>query len=298
MRQIILPGTGLRVSRFGFGTASLFSAGGGPQRRDLLAAAYDHGFTHFDTAPYYGFGTAERDLQPLLAAHPEITVATKVGLYSPGGEAQGAAEVFLRKAAGKLIPSLSRPSVDWSVARARTALEGSLRRLGRARVDLYLLHEPDPALLNTDEWLRWLQSEADRVGHFGIAVDAQRLARFIPGDNPLAAIIQARDSIEGHEADLLAANARPLQLTYGYVRAAVRNGPADIPAIAAAALRRNTTGCVIVSTRKPARLEAFAMVADGDAKAADQRPAVIVATLSSDRDSIANNDHGDIVPRP
>src|SRR6516225_11112572 len=109
MNQIKLPGTEMFVSRFSFGTAGLFNVGRANARANLLAAAYDHGFTHFDTAPYYGFGVAERDLRPLLRAHPEVTVATKVGIYSPGGEAQPGAAVLLRKAAGKVLPSLSRP---------------------------------------------------------------------------------------------------------------------------------------------------------------------------------------------
>lgn len=65
MRRIILPGTALSVSRFIFGTASLFRAGRRSERLRLLDAAYDHGLTHFDTAPYYGFGSAERDLKRL-----------------------------------------------------------------------------------------------------------------------------------------------------------------------------------------------------------------------------------------
>src|SRR5215469_7849000 len=129
MRQVILPGTDISLSRFSFGTGSRFNIASA-KRAHLLAAAFDHGFTHFDTAPYYGFGIAERDLKPLLKAHPNITVATKVGLYSPGGEAQSAALVSLRKAAGKVLPTLSRPEADFNVARARKALEGSLKRLG------------------------------------------------------------------------------------------------------------------------------------------------------------------------
>jgi D-threo-aldose 1-dehydrogenase len=140
MNQITLPGTDLRISRFSFGTAGLFNASGSARERGrLLAAAYDNGFTHFDTVPYYAFGIAERDLRPFLATRPEATVATKVGLYSPGGETQSAPLVFLRKAAGRAWPALSRPVVDWSVKRARTALSASLRRLGRERIDLYLV---------------------------------------------------------------------------------------------------------------------------------------------------------------
>ena len=163
MRQVVLFGTNISVSRFSFGTASLFNVGSAKRRAKLLEKAYDCGFSHFDTAPYYGFGAAERDLKPLLRAHPDITVATKVGIYSPGAEEQPSATVFLRKAAGKIIPAISRPIIDWNIARARDALSGSLRRLGRERVDLYLLHEPELELLDADEWLRWLESERDRL---------------------------------------------------------------------------------------------------------------------------------------
>jgi aryl-alcohol dehydrogenase-like predicted oxidoreductase len=250
------------VSRFSFGTASLFSVGPGKRRANLLSSAYDHGFTHFDTAPYYGFGTAERDLKPLLAGHPEITVATKVGLYSPGGEAQPEAAVFFRKAAGRIFSGLSRPTVDWSVASARESLEGSLRRLGRERVDLYLLHEPELQLLDADEWLRWLESERDRVARFGIAVDSRRLKPFLAAPGSLTSVIQTVDSINAREADIIQQHLRPLQITYGYLREAQRNGIVDVQAVLAAALRRNRHGSVIVSTRKLERLKQYAAIAD------------------------------------
>jgi len=263
MRQVILPGTDMPVSRFAFGTASLFNVGSAKQRGDLLAAAYDHGFTHFDTAPYYGFGHAERDLKPLLAAHPEASVATKVGIYSPGGENQSQAAVFVRKAAGKLIPAISRPTIDWSVARARDALSASLKRLGRERVDLYLLHEPDLALLDADEWLRWLERESgERVARFGIAVDAERLTGFLGSNTPLAAFIQTVDSLDEREADRLAEHHRPMQITYGYVSSARKRGvTTPVASILTEALKRNASGCVIVSTRKRERLKSFVTIA-------------------------------------
>jgi D-threo-aldose 1-dehydrogenase len=267
MRRVILPGTDMSISRFSFGTASLFNAGSGKRRANLLASAYDHGFTHFDTAPYYGFGTAERDLKPLLAAHPDVTVATKVGIYSPGGEAQPEVTVFLRKAGGRIVSALSRPTIDWSIARARNSLTASLRRLGRERVDLYLLHEPELELLDTDEWSRWLESERDRVARFGIAVDSRRLKPFLTAFGPLTSIIQTADSISDREADVIRQCHRPLQITYGYVRAAQRNGPVDVRALLAGALRRNRCGSVIVTTRKPERLQYYASIADAVDKA-------------------------------
>jgi hypothetical protein len=58
-------------------------------------------------------------------------VTTKTGLCSAGGEEQSALSVFLPKAGGKLLPALSTPTIDLSVARAQHTLEGSLRRRGR-----------------------------------------------------------------------------------------------------------------------------------------------------------------------
>ena len=160
MNHVTLAGTGLRTSRFIFGTASLFNVGGRRRRLALLEAAIDRGFTHFDTAPYYGFGWAERDLGAVLKRHPGITVTTKVGIYSPGGEFQSQASVLLRKAAGRAIPALSKPAVDFALTRARRSLTDSLNRLQCEQVAAYMLHEPEIELLDTDEWQRWL----DEIG--------------------------------------------------------------------------------------------------------------------------------------
>jgi aryl-alcohol dehydrogenase-like predicted oxidoreductase len=275
MKQITLPGTDLRVSRFSFGTAGLFNVSlSARARAKLLGAAFDSGFTHFDTAPYYGFGIAERDLRTFLASRPMATVATKVGLYSPGGESQPAPLVFLRKAAGRAWPALSRPTVNWSVDRARAQLSASLRRLGRERIDLYLLHEPDLRLVCTEEWLRWLEDERDRVAWFGVAGVHQTLAPFVETANPLARVVQTDDSIDGREADFLTRRGRPLQLTYGYVSALSGKATLDAAAALTSALRRNQTGSVIVSTRKIARLPQYAAIAGAvEAGAAERRDA-------------------------
>jgi aryl-alcohol dehydrogenase-like predicted oxidoreductase len=239
----------------------------------LLAAAYDHGFTHFDTAPYYGFGVAERDLRPLLAAHKDITVTTKVGLYAPGGEAQPAGLVFARKIAGRWLPVVSKPIVDWSLARARDSLSASLRRLGRQRVDFYLLHEPDPGLIRSEEWMRWLEDERDRVRCFGLAVDAARLRKFVAANDPLLALVQTEDSLRNREADALIDSGRKLQITYGYIRAALRSGVTDIGGVLEAALARNSSGSILVGTSRVARLRRYAELADR--ARADAVPAVV-----------------------
>lgn len=264
MDIVTLPGTSVRCSRFIFGTASLFNAGGARARRALLEAAVDNGFRHFDTAPYYGFGMAERDLAPVLRAHREVGVTTKVGIYSPGGENQSAAAVLARKAAGRVIPAISRPTVDFAIDRARGALDASLRRLQRDHVELYMLHEPELGLVRTDEWQRWLEDEtrAGRIGAFGLALTADRLEPFLREAPGLASVVQVLDSLEAREADVLARFGRPLQITYGYVTSARRAGSTrPVPEILVAALARNPRGAVIVATRRIARLGQYAALA-------------------------------------
>lgn len=258
MQSIRLDGTGLSVSRFAFGTASLHHLGAVAAQADHLRAAADAGFTHFDTAPLYGFGAAERALGQAFGGTggPGLTIATKVGLYPPGGTGQTRLAMLGRKALGRIVPALSRPLADWGVARARASLDRSLAQLRRDHVDLLFLHEPDIDLVATDEWLRWLEDEAARrVGAFGIAGPADRLAPFIAQGNPLAAVVQAQDSLVRREADFLIAKGRALQMTYGYLSAA---GQGAAEPVLAAALARNTTGAIVISTRNPARLAGFA----------------------------------------
>lgn len=93
--------------------------------------ALDNGVNFFDTADVYGDGQSETILGKALRGKPRdsFIIATKGGSERlPGvGERQNGDPRFLRK-----------------------ALEGSLRRLGLDYVDLYQLHNPDPAVPLSD----------------------------------------------------------------------------------------------------------------------------------------------------
>ncbi len=182
-----------------------------------------------------------------------MTIASKVGLRSPGGDDQSAAGAILRKGLGRIIPALSAARADFALGWAQRSLEGSLRRLKRETIDLYLLHEPRIEWLDHDGWLRWLEDERTRgrIRHFGLAGAPSRLAPFLAAHSPLGEVLQLGDSIDGSEADVAAAHRRALQITYGYVRA---SPGASVPAVLAAALERNRTGCVIYGTRQADRL--------------------------------------------
>lgn len=260
MRVVTLPGIGLRTSRFIFGTGSLLNVGSASGRRRLLFAAVDAGFTHFDTAPYYGFGVAERDLSEVLEARPEVTFTTKVGLYPPGGADQRPATVVLRKLLGRAFPSLSRPVVNFTVSAGRRSLEDSLRRTGRERVDLYLLHDPVARLVATEEWRKWLDScvSAGKVRYFGMALSADAVQPFLENGAVIGTVIQIRDSVDGREADVLGRYGRATQITYGYVSAALRANPrCRVSEILGTALARNPNGAIVVTSGKIDRLRQY-----------------------------------------
>lgn len=263
MKQVILPGCNLVSSRFIFGTASLFNVGLGKRRIELLEAAVENGFTHFDTAPFYGFGMAERDLSHILKRHRSVSLTTKVGIYSPGGESSSYLVIFLRKAAGRAFPAVSRPTVDFNLRRAKAALEGSLRRLGRDYIDLYMLHEPEIGLLKADEWVAWLETlvKSGTIGAFGIAGTAARVQGLLDHTPALAPVVQVLDSLDRQEADVVTRYGNPLQITYGYISAARERGDTrSVHEILRCALQRNREGAIIVSTKRPERLGQYRQI--------------------------------------
>jgi aryl-alcohol dehydrogenase-like predicted oxidoreductase len=89
----------------------------------VVAAALEAGVTTFDTADLYGDGFSEEYLGRALGARrDDAVIVTKFGMRQPPD-------------------GLAPGSAAW-VARA---CEESLRRLGTDRIDVYLLHTPDPS---------------------------------------------------------------------------------------------------------------------------------------------------------
>jgi len=148
--------TGLRVSPIGFGAWQLANPlWGGPDEAEserLVHAALAAGINFFDTAPGYGDGASERVLgRALRGRRDAATIATKFGHTGVGEK-------------------------DFSVTRLRPALEESLRRLATDRVDVLLLHNPPPSLLDGQQApelfaeLAALQQEG-KVRAYGASVD-------------------------------------------------------------------------------------------------------------------------------
>lgn len=260
MQTITLPGTALTVSRLAFGTASLHHLFRSAQRQALLSEAINCGFSHFDTSPLYGFGLAEQSLGQLPGTDLQrITIASKVGLYGPPGATANIADILLRKVAGKALPALNKANVDWSLAHARHSLENSLRRLRRGWLDILYLHEPVAALITSDEWLTWLHSlvQEGKIKHVGIAGEAPLIKTMLETCPALTEIVQVRDSLDQHQADILLPFGRPMQFTYGYL--ATAQG-ASVETLRQA-LQRNSSGAILVSTRRLERVAELARAA-------------------------------------
>jgi aryl-alcohol dehydrogenase-like predicted oxidoreductase len=254
MQSVVLKNTDLNVSRLAFGTSRLHHLRWRRDRQALLDAAFDAGFTHFDTSPYYGFALAEHELGQLSAARSgQATVATKIGMYPAQRPARSGAGAWARKALGKLVRPLGRAVIDWSIDRASASLTASLRRLRRDHVDLLLLHEPDPRLIAADEFLRWLEEEQarGRVRHWGLAGNREQFAEWMEG-HPLGMVRQVRDS--------LSVAAPAAQITFGYLSSEPSLNDERVRFVLTCALERHP-GCILISTRRSDRLAGLANMA-------------------------------------
>ena len=128
MKQVNL-GT-LEVARIGLGTMGMSTAYSGAGSDDAesirtIHRALELGVTLIDTAEVYGPFTNEELVGRAISDRREqVVLATKFGLISHAGGKPG------------------KP--DSSPKSLRTALEGSLQRLGVDHVDLYYQHRVDP----------------------------------------------------------------------------------------------------------------------------------------------------------
>ena len=267
-----LPGTSLLVSRLGFGTASIHHLMTQGERQRLLSKAFDSGITHFDTARMYGEGLAERTLGHWLTGgrRQSVTLATKFGMPAqPALErvpllmyAQRAMTSWARRAGRQVKDERTR---CWSVTAAEASLTASLRALKTDWVDLLLVHEPryydlEP-LRSLASWLKD-QQVSGRVRYLGLSGRASTCLAIYQAVPNLFQVLQVEDSLSGREADVLLAAGLPLQITYGYMRLAESPANLSLPLDPVkqlkAGLTRNSTGMVLVSTRRVQRVQILA----------------------------------------
>ena len=168
MQYRALETTGLTVSEIGMGTWEL----GGQEWGDidegaairLLRYAYEKGITLYDTADQYGSGRSERLLgQAFAEMQDRVVIATKVGyeIDSDGWVSQG----------------WERPAFNTSRDYLRTAVEGSLQRLGRETIDTYQFHAPPPPERWDEAFETMEQLKAEgKIRLYGVALGTEAQA--------------------------------------------------------------------------------------------------------------------------
>jgi aryl-alcohol dehydrogenase-like predicted oxidoreductase len=166
-----LGATGVKVSRFGLGCGNFGGMGSAPalfgagetaeQAAALLDHAWDAGINLFDTADAYGGGRSEAYLGRWLkakgsAVRDQLLITSKVwNPVGPGPNQRGLSRVHIAR-----------------------QIEASLARLATDRLDLYLIHEPDPET-PIDETLRALDDavHAGKILYIGASnIEAWRTA--------------------------------------------------------------------------------------------------------------------------
>ena len=146
----------LTVNRMGFGAMRVAGPGiwGEPKDRGamrrLLARAFEIGHTFFDTADSYGPDVSEILIAEALHPYPkELVIGTKGGLVRPGR---------------------NRWDENGRPEHLRRAVDGSLKKLRLARIDLYQFHAPDPRVPYAESLgaLAELQ-RAGKIRHLGVS---------------------------------------------------------------------------------------------------------------------------------
>ncbi len=152
--RLPLGRTGLRVTRLGFGGASiggLFSPVPDADAAATLERAWQVGIRYYDTAPLYGYGLSERRVGAALRERPrdDFILSTKVGrLIVPTDRIEAGADIDHQASDGQddafyTTTEPVRPVFDYSGDGVRRSVEESLSRLGLDRIDIAFIHDPD-----------------------------------------------------------------------------------------------------------------------------------------------------------
>ncbi|NJI60135.1 MULTISPECIES: aldo/keto reductase [Microbacterium] len=166
----------LEVSRIGLGAmtmAGTYTTGGGLDHDESVRTihrALDLGVTHIDTAEIYGPYLSEEIVgRAVRKRRDQVRIATKFGLVSHAGGGPGV--------------------IDSSPENVKAAVEGSLRRLGTDRIDLYYQHRVDPntPIEDTAGAVADLIAEG-KVLHFGLSEASTQTIRRAHAVQPVSAL--------------------------------------------------------------------------------------------------------------
>jgi aryl-alcohol dehydrogenase-like predicted oxidoreductase len=165
----------LDVSRIGLGAMGMsfgYTGAGSDDAESIrtIHRALDLGVTFIDTAEIYGpYSNEDLVGRALKGRRDQVVVATKFGMVSHAGGGPG--------------------NLDSSPANIRTAVEGSLRRLGTDYIDLYYQHRVDPntPIEETVGTMAELVAEG-KVRHLGLSEAGPNTIRRAHTVHPITAL--------------------------------------------------------------------------------------------------------------
>jgi aryl-alcohol dehydrogenase-like predicted oxidoreductase len=165
----------LDVSRIGLGTMGMSAYYTGAQADDAesirtIHRALDLGVTFFDTAETYGPYVNEELLGKALGnRRDQVVVASKFGnIKHSEGDAR---------------------KIDGSPENLRVAIDGSLRRLGTDRIDIYYQHRMDPSVPIEDTVGTFKELvEAGKIRGYGLSEAAVSTIRRAHAVHPVTAV--------------------------------------------------------------------------------------------------------------
>lgn len=262
MQQVKLANTQLTVSKFIYGTGSLMRIPFRSARFKLLELACELGFTHFDTAPLYGYGNCEREIGEVLQSNPFLTVTTKIGLKPSTSRNLSTKSFLTYKAYRKVTRNVMPPIRDFSVEWADLSLKSSLERLRRDRIDLLLLHEAHLSDVKTNDLITWLEKQkvSGTISEFGVSGSRDRIDTFGELDLPSSFIRQEAADIFSLKTTEVA---RLAQIRFGYMRQITENQKEIDPLKSFSQLiSENREDAVIISTTKQSRLRSIASLGE------------------------------------
>nr|WP_315242244.1 aldo/keto reductase [uncultured Flavobacterium sp.] len=165
----------LEVSRLGLGAMSMsgyYDIGAGSDEESIrtIHRALELGVTHIDTAEIYGpYINEELVGKAIKGRRDQVVIASKFGFISHAGGGVGV--------------------IDSSPANIRTAVEGSLKRLGTDYIDLYYQHRVDrnTPIEDTVGVLAELVKEG-KIKHIGLSEAGVETIRRAHAVHPITAL--------------------------------------------------------------------------------------------------------------
>ena len=214
MRTVVIPGTDIRTSPIGMGCASLGSRISPAHGQRMLEAAFEAGVIWYDVAPSYGAGRAEEILAPFVAAHRDrLFLCSKVGLVPPKNNGLMRLAYDLGRPVVAVARGLSRRFRSIKATRNRrvtltgdfieASIASSLKRLRTDHLDVFALHDPDPADLGRDDVIRALERIVERGDARHVSMAGSLDAALSAAALPVFTFFQMADDPDGRQLPAL-----------------------------------------------------------------------------------------------